>query len=89
MNDLSITIASVPDRENVVAELWYKNQLWGELSYENNEFQLEIYPSSRGDAWNFNYEKVLQSIIDAKEKLINELTIPQDILLQQLRRVKP
>jgi len=83
MNYLSVSIASVPDRENVVAELWYQDQLWGELSYENNEFKLEIYPSSKGDAWNFNYEKVLQSIINAKEKLVNEITIPQEILLQK------
>jgi len=83
MNYLSVTIASVPDRENVVAELWYQDQLWGELSYENNEFQLEIYPSSKGEAWNFNYEKILQSIINAKEKLVNEISKPKNILLQK------
>ena len=83
MNFLSVTIASVPDRENVVAELWCDKQLWGELSYENNEFKLEIYPSSTGRAWNLKYENVLKSIIVAKEKLLNEITISSNCLLQK------
>ena len=39
--------------------------------------------SSKGETWNFNYEKILQSIINAKEKLVNEISIPKNILLQK------
>ena len=30
--ELTITIASLPDRENLVAELWFGDVQWGELN---------------------------------------------------------
>jgi len=37
---MTITIASVPDREKLVAELWYNQELWGEISQETGELIL-------------------------------------------------
>lgn len=43
MNKLTIQIASVPDREGVVAEIWFLDLLVAEI-YRNNEvLELEFY----------------------------------------------
>jgi len=33
---MTITIASVPDREGLVAELWYDNEQWEEIFQESD-----------------------------------------------------
>ncbi|MBL0136898.1 MAG: hypothetical protein IPP79_24460 [Chitinophagaceae bacterium] len=43
MNKLTIQIASVPDREGIVAEIWFLDLLVAEI-YRNNEvLELEFY----------------------------------------------
>lgn len=37
-------IADLPDREEWVAELWCDLEEWGEISMENGEVALELYP---------------------------------------------
>ncbi|KHD08714.1 hypothetical protein PN36_26530 [Candidatus Thiomargarita nelsonii] len=70
MKQMTVTIASVPDRDNLVAELWCENELWGELSQEQGELKLEIYPTANGQAWNLRYEEVIDVIQEAKDKLL-------------------
>jgi hypothetical protein len=70
---MTVTIASVPDRDNLVAELWCENELWGELSQEQGELKLEIYPTANG--WNLRYEDVIDVIQEAKDKLLIEDTL--------------
>jgi hypothetical protein len=43
---LTVTIASVPDREKLVAELWYNQELYGKISQDTGELILEIYLNS-------------------------------------------
>ena len=45
---LTVQIASVPDRDNLVAELWYGDEQWGEISQETENLRLEIYPRASG-----------------------------------------
>ena len=40
MMKMEIKIASLPDRENLVAELWYDKVQWCEISQELNELRL-------------------------------------------------
>ncbi len=68
---MEITIASLPDRENLVAELWYDNVLWCEISQEESEPILEIYPHPTGKPWTFPFEEALACLQQAKRKLIN------------------
>ena len=56
---MEITIASLPDRENLVAELWYDNVLWCEISQEESDLILEIYPHPTGKPWRFLFEEAL------------------------------
>ena len=68
---MKIKIASLPDRENLVASLWYNNVLWSEISQEESEPILEIYPDPTGKPWTFPFEEAFACLQQAKHKLIN------------------
>lgn len=68
---LSITIASVPDREEVVAELWCGHQQWGEISQETETLKLELYSKRKNNGvWEFDFEEALNLMNTAKRRLL-------------------
>ena len=69
MMKMEIKIASLPDRENLVAELWYDKVQWCEISQELNELILEIYPSLTGKPWTFQFEEVLEFLQRAERRM--------------------
>jgi hypothetical protein len=68
---MTITIASVPDRDKLVAELWYGPELWGEISQDTGELVLEIYPSSTHHFRQLKCEELILAVQQAKDKLLN------------------
>lgn len=55
MNEkLTYIIADVPDREELVAELWCDDEMWGEISQEGGNIVLELYPKPDGQPWRFS-----------------------------------
>jgi hypothetical protein len=68
---MTITIASVPDRDKLVAELWYGKELWGEISQDTGELVLEIYPSSIHEFRQLKCEELIKAIQHAKDKLLD------------------
>jgi hypothetical protein len=69
-NQLSILIASLPDREAVVAELWYGDAQFAELGQEGGALTLEIYAPPNGKAWTLSFEDALESLQQARTKLL-------------------
>ncbi|OQY53119.1 MAG: hypothetical protein B6245_23085 [Desulfobacteraceae bacterium 4572_88] len=67
---MTISIASVPDREGLVAELWYDEEQWGEIFQEGDELRLALYPSPNHSFWNFDAEDAANTIQKAKDKLL-------------------
>ena len=63
-------IASLPDREEFIAELIYDNEQWGEISKENGEVVLELYPRRDGEPWRFPPEDVERFIRMARKDLL-------------------
>ena len=43
MSKLEIIITSVPDRENLVAEIWHEEKMLAEVSNENGTIFIELY----------------------------------------------
>lgn len=80
MKPLIITLASLPDCEQLVAELWYNNELWGELSQETGELELAIYPKPDGHPWQLRTDEVIQALQEAREKLLGSTTSPSIII---------
>lgn len=66
----SYQIADVPDREELVAELLFDDEQWGEISKENGEVLLELYPQRSGEPWRFPPEEVERLINLARRDLI-------------------
>jgi hypothetical protein len=49
MSKFEITIWSLPDRENLVAEMYYKNNQVAEISQETGELKIQFYQNSEQD----------------------------------------
>jgi hypothetical protein len=74
--ELTITIASLPDRENLVAELWFGDVQWGEINQEGESLTLEIYPHRSGKPWVFDLDDVIQQVEQAKSRLEERTLAP-------------
>lgn len=79
----SYQIASPYDREELVAELLYDDEQWGEISKEQGEVVLELYPRQDGEPWRFPPEDVERLINLARRDLL-EGRPPKEA-----KRVKP
>ncbi len=71
MEKFRIAIASLPDREHLVAEIFYEGVQWAEISHEkDDELIIQIYPHPRENCWEFLCNEALQILEDAKNKLL-------------------
>lgn len=43
MNKFNIELSSAPDRENLVAEIWYGEKMIAEVNKESGKFVVEFY----------------------------------------------
>ena len=70
--ELTITIASVPDKEELVAELWLGLFQWAELSRRNEDFTLAFYPLHNVGLVEIPYEEVTEKLKQAKFRLLGK-----------------
>lgn len=71
MEKFRITIASLPDREHVVAEILYKGIQWAEISQETDELVIQFYSHPNKQYWEFPLEDGLTALEQAKLKLLH------------------
>ena len=72
INNFRIVIASLPDRENCVCEIYYNNVEWAEISQESQEIMIQFYNNSINDYWEFPFEIALEILEKAKKKFLAE-----------------
>lgn len=65
-----ICISSPPDREKLVAEIFFADQQWAELNQEGPELELEVYPRADGQPWKIPYHHITSALEEAKKKLL-------------------
>lgn len=70
MEKFRITIASLPDREYLVAEISYDGMQWAEISMETDEIMTQFYPHPRNEVWEFPYTEARNILEKAKNKLL-------------------
>ncbi|MDE3046645.1 MAG: hypothetical protein KGJ02_08420 [Verrucomicrobiota bacterium] len=70
MEKFRITIASLPDRENLVAEILYNGVQWAELSQEGKELIIQFYSHPRQDYWKFPLDEAFAALEEAKKRFI-------------------
>ena len=71
LDSFRITVASLPDRENLVAEISYKGEQWVEISQETGEFLIQFYSPDDDDYWEFSFNEAMEVLEKAKEKLLS------------------
>ena len=70
MTSLTLQIASVPDREKAVAEIWFGNDQVAEISNEeNNAALIQIFSAPDGGVWSFNLSELEKILREAKANL--------------------
>lgn len=72
MEKFRITLASLPDREHLVAEILYDGIEWAEISQETSELIVQIYSHPTKDFWEFPLDETLEALEMARAKLLNE-----------------
>lgn len=70
--EFEILIASPSDREELVAELWFDNEMWGEINQEDGKVTLELYPKPDGEPWRFPPEVAEEQIRLARHSLLGD-----------------
>ncbi len=73
MNDKHrICISSPPDREKLVAEIFFGDTQWAEINQERETFEVEFYPRPDGEPWRIDYQDALSALNEAKRSLMGE-----------------
>lgn len=77
--DFRITIADVPNREEPVCEIYYKEKGWVEISYDDRgEFSIVFFNKNNSNYWEFPYEEAMAIIQEAKERLAKFQRTPEE-----------
>ena len=70
MNNFRIVIASLPDREKCVCEIYYNHVQWAEISQEDIEITIQFYPHPSEKYWEFPLDVALEVLQKAKKKFL-------------------
>ena len=62
LKNFRIVVASLPDREEVVAELYHQNDYWVEISQEagDEKFAVQFYSHPQKKPWVFPFDEALE-----------------------------
>jgi hypothetical protein len=67
---LTIEITSVPDRDQLVAEIWHDDGLFAEVRKSSSEnWQVEIYAKKAAAPWLFDLQEVYDALMKAQKRL--------------------
>lgn len=70
MSKFRITVGSLPNKDNLVADIFYERLQVAEISKENNELIIQIYFYNDRDCWEFSLEEFQKIVEEAKQRLI-------------------
>lgn len=66
---LVVELASVTDRDDIVADIWSGDELVAEMRVVEARFQLYIYPSRSRAPWSIDLQDWLAALDDARKRL--------------------
>jgi len=67
----TVNLASPPDRERLVAEVFLNDVQVAEINQESGDLSVEIYPRPDGKPWSMPYEDLLKCLESAKSRLLS------------------
>lgn len=65
----TVEIASVPDRDEVIAEVWCDDAMVAEMRHGESGLQLEIYQTESGAPWSFDLQSWQSALAEAQRRL--------------------
>ena len=68
-SSFSINLASLPDRDSVVAEIGREKHLLAELRREAGALRLQLYSGPNGAPWDVPHEELVQALMPAQQQL--------------------
>lgn len=66
---LTIELASVPDRDDLVAEIWLGTAQLAEVRQEEQALRVQLYPSENGRPFDLPLEDLVAALVMAKARL--------------------
>jgi len=70
-NELTVQIASVPDRDGLVAEIWHGDVMVAEINQgQGRSLRVELYPSPRDAHWDFDLDDLIGALAEARRRLL-------------------
>ena len=67
MSKFNTELSSVPDRENLVAEIWYEKKMVAEVSKETEKFVIEFYLDGK---ISFMLDEFFEVLENAKRRIL-------------------
>lgn len=65
-----VEIASVPDRDDVVAEIWWDGDMVAEMRrVTDGRLMLDIYTNESREPWSFELQSWLSALTEAQRRL--------------------
>ena len=74
MSEVRICLSSPPNREKLVAEIFFDNNEWAEINQDSGRLVVEFYPRRDGEFWRLTFDEALQALTKAKERLLKGST---------------
>jgi hypothetical protein len=68
---MEIILASPPDREFLVAELWAGDEQWAEVNREAGAIRVEIYGRRDGQPWLLDVDEALSALGRARSAVLD------------------
>lgn len=63
-----VTVASPPDRERLVAEIFFGDVQWAEINQEQQVLEVEFYPRPDGKPWCMPLQAAMDALEDARRR---------------------
>ncbi len=67
-----IYISSPPDRNKLVAEIFFDDIQWAEINQEHDILGIEFYPRPDLQPWRIDFRCAINALNEAKKKLLGE-----------------
>ena len=60
----------MPDKDELVADIFYEGFQFAEIFFEGKELKIEFYGYEEKDIWEFNYQEIMNTIEETKNRLL-------------------
>ncbi len=74
MLEHGVILTSPPDREKLVAEIVFGDDVWAVINHETGQFEIEILPHPKGESRVFPVDGALAAIDRAHKRLLGEIS---------------